>query len=65
MGGLLLLAYGLGHGVPFFIISWLTGTFKRSKRMARWQRIFNKGLGFGFILIGLYFFLYEIPAMSM
>lgn len=65
LGGLLLFVYGIGHGIPFFIISWLTGTFKRSKRMIRWQRIFNKGLGFSLILIGLYFFfLYKNPPMS-
>jgi cytochrome c-type biogenesis protein len=65
LGGLLLFSYGIGHGIPFLIIGWLTGAVKRSKWMVRWHRLLNKGLASGLILIGLYFFFYENTPMSM
>lgn len=54
---LLLLVYGMGHGIPFLIIGWMTGALKSTGWMERWHQILNKGIGVGLILIGFYFFL--------
>lgn len=65
LGGLLLLAYGIGHSIPFLIIGWVTGAVKRAGWMVRWHRMLNKGLGVVLILIGFYYFLYENMPMPM
>jgi cytochrome c-type biogenesis protein len=65
LGGLLLLAYGIGHGMPFFIMGWISAAIRRSRRMMQWQRWINKGLGFSLIMIGLYFFFFENSPMPM
>lgn len=54
---LLLLVYGIGHGISFLIIGWMAGALKSTGWMERWHQILNKGIGVGLMLISLYFFL--------
>lgn len=54
---LLLVVYGIGHGMPFLIIGWLTSVLKETGWMVRWQNLLSKAIGVGLLLIGLYFFL--------
>ena len=65
LGGLLLFSYGLGHGIPFLILGWITSALSRKGWMIRWYRLFNKGLGIGLILIGVFFYFYTKTAMNM
>jgi cytochrome c-type biogenesis protein len=65
LGGILLFAYGIGHGIPFLVIGLMSGTFKRRGWVVRWHRLINKGIGIGLILVGLFFFFYENKPMDM
>jgi cytochrome c-type biogenesis protein len=65
LGGFLLLAYGLGHSIPFLVVGGLTGIFKHRGWMIRWHRLINKGLGITFIVIGFYFLFRDLVKMNM
>lgn len=53
---LLLLMYGIGHGMPFLIIGWMTVILKNTEWMKKWQQLSSKVIGIGLLLVGLYFF---------
>ncbi|MED4271843.1 cytochrome c biogenesis protein CcdA [Geobacillus stearothermophilus] len=59
LGGLLLFAYGIGHSLIFLLIEWVTRVMKQIEWISRWHYVFNKVLGMGLILIGLFFLLFE------
>jgi cytochrome c-type biogenesis protein len=65
MGSILLFSYGIGHGVPFILMSWISGTINRSRWMMRWQRLFYKVIGLLIFFVGIYFLFYEVTPMSM
>jgi cytochrome c-type biogenesis protein len=65
LGSVLLFAYGIGHGMPFLLMAWMSGAMKRSRWMVRWHRLFYKFVGAFFILIGLSFLVYDNSPMPM
>jgi len=54
-GASLLLAYGLGRGVPIILIGTFTGALKRLPQLMRWSTWVERSSGALMILIGLYF----------
>jgi cytochrome c-type biogenesis protein len=45
LGSVLLFAYGIGHGMPFLLMAWMSDAMKRSRWMTRWHRLFYKFVG--------------------
>ena len=54
-GASLLLAYGLGRGVPIVLVGTFTGWVKQGPRMTEWTARIGQFSGVLMILIGLYF----------
>jgi cytochrome c-type biogenesis protein len=65
LGSLLLFAYGIGHGIPFLVMAWITGKIKRNRKMIRWNRLITKTMGVILVIFGIYFVFYDNASMSM
>jgi len=53
----LLLLYGIGHSTPFLMVGWITGRLKKASWICRWHSVLNRTIGYGLMVVGLYFFM--------
>lgn len=54
-GGILLFAYGIGHGLPILIAGTFTSVIKNMQHFQRWGHLLNVISGLALIGFGLYF----------